>query len=506
MLIILDGWGISNDYFLSAIDQARTPFLDLCYRNYPTSKLKASGSCVGLPKGQMGNSEVGHINLGSGRKVLQTLKEINKSINNKSFNKKINNIFSKININTRVHITGLLSNGGVHSHIDHLFKLIKIFSKINMKNIFIHAFTDGRDTSPKNGINFIKKLLIKTKKYGGKLSTVVGRYYAMDRDNRWDRTKIAYNAMVESTGSYTNNILESIEKCYKNGITDEFLLPLILVDKNGKPISKIRNGDIVLCFNFRPDRSRQLTEIFIKNVVLKNNTKINLYRVFTMTCYNTEYYKKNVISIFNKKILLNTLGEVLEKESKKQARISETEKYPHVTFFFSGGREEPFNKETRIMCPSPNVSTYDLMPKMSAINIVNKIIPELKNKNFDFICLNFANPDMVGHTGNFNKTIIACEHVDKCLKLCTEEAIKNSYNVIIVGDHGNAEYMINKVDNTPNTSHTTSLVPFIIVGNNVKNFILRKCGALSDVAPTILKLMNLPIPYIMNGKSMIIEK
>ncbi|WP_113738230.1 2,3-bisphosphoglycerate-independent phosphoglycerate mutase [Blattabacterium clevelandi] len=514
ILIILDGWGLasSEKYYRSAIHMAKTPFIDYCYKHYPFSQLQASGLSVGLPEGQMGNSEVGHINLGSGRKVIQSLEEINNSIQNKLFQKKVNSIFDYVlDTKKRIHFIGLLSDGGVHSHINHLFYLLKIVHQKRIKNVFVHAFTDGRDTSPKKGIFYLKNLLSFMKKNIGKLSSVIGRYYSMDRDKRWERTKIAYDAIVHSKGYYCkyDNILRYIEDSYNKGITDEFLKPIISIDNFGNPISKIKKEDVVFCFNFRSDRSRQLTE-FLTNNLEKNSKSNSLFKIdelnlyyITMTCYNPEY--KNVYVLFKKKNLSNTLGEILEKEGKKQIRISETEKYPHVTFFFSGGREIPFFGETRILCKSPKVSTYDLKPEMNAKQIVNKIIPELKRKEVDFICLNFANPDMVGHTGKMKETIKACEFVDYCTKICSEEAIKNSYTVIIVGDHGNADYMINS-DGSPNTSHSNSFVPFILLDQmfkNNKNILLKKIASLSDVTPTILQLMNLPKPNMMNGISII---
>ncbi|WP_185865837.1 2,3-bisphosphoglycerate-independent phosphoglycerate mutase [Blattabacterium cuenoti] len=503
MLIILDGWGISSSINSSAIEQANTPFINYCSNHFPFSKLEASGSYVGLPKGQMGNSEVGHISLGSGRKVIQSLEKINISIESGFFRKKVSAIFDKICLSKkRIHFIGLLSDGGVHSHMNHLFILLKVACEKKIKDVFIHVFTDGRDSSPKKSIFYINELIKKTKKYVGKLSSVIGRYYSMDRDHRWERTKKAYNAMVYSKGIYTKNIFSSIEESYKNGVTDEFLPPLIITDNEGSPISKIEDGDVVFCFNFRPDRSRQITELFIGYNSFLDIRKINLSNYISMTCFNSKY--KDIHVLFEKDCLSETLGEILEKEGKKQIRIAETEKYPHVTFFFSGGREVPFDKETRILCESPKVSTYDLKPEMSAKNIVKKIIPELKKKNSDFICLNFANPDMVGHTGKMKETIKACEYVDKCTKLCSEEAIKNSYTVVIVGDHGNADYMINP-DGSPNTAHTTSLVPFILLDQDIKkqNSLLKDRGSLSDVAPTILQLMKLPIPHVMSGTSII---
>ncbi|WP_185857141.1 2,3-bisphosphoglycerate-independent phosphoglycerate mutase [Blattabacterium cuenoti] len=508
ILIILDGWGLSSpkNYYSSAIEQAFTPFIDFCSKNYPYSKLKASGCYVGLPKGQMGNSEVGHINLGAGRKISQSLEKINISIKNNLLIKKIDVFFDEISISKkRIHFIGLLSDGGVHSHMNHLFYLLKIAHEKKIKNVFIHVFTDGRDSSPKKSIFYIKKLLNVAEQYVGKLSSVIGRYYSMDRDHKWERTKKAYDAMVHSKGIYTKNIILSIEKLYDKGITDEFLSPLIIVDENEVPVSKIKDGDVVFCFNFRPDRSRQITELLTgNNVLFSDMKKLNLLYYITMTCFNPKY--KGIHVLFEKEYLLDTLGEILEKEGKQQIRIAETEKYPHVTFFFSGGRETPFNREIRILCESPKIPTYDLKPEMSAKNIVKKIIPELKRKQSDFICLNFANPDMVGHTGKMKETIKACEFVDICVKHCSEEAIKNSYTVIIVGDHGNADYMIN-LDGTPHTAHTTSLVPFILLDKNIKkrDLFLKEEGVLSDVAPTILQLMGLPIPKIMSGTSMIIK-
>lgn len=508
ILIILDGWGLSSyqNYCSSAIEQAFTPFIDFCYENYPYSKLKASGCEVGLPKGQMGNSEVGHINLGSGRKVTQSLEKINASIKNNSFIKKIDVLFDEISIyKKKIHFIGLLSDGGVHSHMNHLFYLLEIAHKKKIKNVFIHIFTDGRDSSPKKSVSYIKKLLNVTERYVGKLASVIGRYYSMDRNQKWERTKKAYDAMVYSKGIYTKNIIFSIEKFYNNGVTDEFLSPLIIVDDNEVPISKIKDGDVVFCFNFRPDRSRQITELLTgNNILFSKEKKLNLSHYITMTNFNPKY--KGIHVLFETEYLSDTLGEVLEKEGKQQIRIAETEKYPHVTFFFSGGKETPFNREIRILCESPKVPTYDLKPEMSAENIVKKIVPELKRKKSDFICLNFANPDMVGHTGKMKETIKACEFVDKCVKYCSEEAIKNSYTVVIVGDHGNADYMINP-DGTPHTAHTTSLVPFILLDKDIKkqNILLKKEGVLSDVAPTILQLMELPIPEIMSGTSIIVK-
>ncbi|WP_185850821.1 2,3-bisphosphoglycerate-independent phosphoglycerate mutase [Blattabacterium cuenoti] len=504
MLLILDGWGLSSkNSEYSAIELAHTPFIDYCYKQYPFSKLHASGYFVGLPENQMGNSEVGHISLGSGRKIIQSLEEINRSIDNEDFFEKINPIFDYvISFKKNIHLIGLLSDGGVHSHINHLFSILDVAYQKNVSNVFIHAFTDGRDTFQKSGIFFLKNLLEKTKKSVGKLSSVMGRYYSMDRDKRWNRTKIAYKALVYSEGEYTNNIIHSITSLYKNGVTDEFIPPIIIVNESGVPVSRIDKGDVVFCFNFRSDRSRQITELLTNNSkkIFSFSKKLDLMYI-TMTCFNPIY--KNVHILFKKKNLSNTLGEVLEKEGKKQIRIAETEKYPHVTFFFSGGREKPFDKERRILCNSPKISTYDLKPEMSAEKIVKKICPELKKKEVDFVCLNFSNPDMVGHTGKMLETIKACEFVDLCTKICSEEAMKNYYTVIIVGDHGNADCMINK-DGSPNTNHTNSLVPFILIDSTYKNKnCLKKIATLSDVSPTIIQIMGLQKPKIMNGCSII---
>ncbi|WP_185868356.1 2,3-bisphosphoglycerate-independent phosphoglycerate mutase [Blattabacterium cuenoti] len=505
ILIILDGWGIASehDLNLSAIHHAHTPFFDFCYKNYLTSRLFASGKHVGLPEKQFGNSEVGHMSLGSGRKIIQNLKKINTAIQTGIFRKQIDILFEKIR-KRRIHFIGLLSDGGVHSHINHLFYLLKMAYEKKMKNVFIHAFTDGRDTIQKSSISYIKKLIQTSQKYVGRLSTVIGRYYSMDRDLRWDRTEIAYNAMVYSNGVFTSNIFNAIEKSYEQGITDEFFRPFIIVDQHNHPIAKIENEDVVFCFNFRSDRSKQITELLTKSSKNSYKRRLNIHQYITMTCFNLKKNQKNIDSLFKKEILSDTIGGILESIGKNQIRIAETEKYPHVTYFFSGGRENPFEKETRILCPSPKVSTYDRKPEMSAFLITKKIIPELKRRNSDFICLNFANPDMVGHSGNINATIKACEFVDKCMKLCVEEAIRNSYSIIIVGDHGNADCMVN-YDGTPHTSHTMSLVPFILIDESIKknNFFLKDKAVLSDVAPTILELMNIPIPEIMNGKSII---
>ena len=501
--MILDGWGIATNKAVSAIDQAKTPFINSLYTRYPHSKLEASGLAVGLPVGQMGNSEVGHMNIGAGRVVYQDLVRINKAIEEKELdnNAVLLDAFSYARKNNkRVHFMGLVSDGGVHSHINHLKGLITIASNYGVENLFIHAFTDGRDTDPKGGMDYLKDLTGHLKKTGGKLASIIGRYYAMDRDKRWERVKLAYDLLVNGVGEKTTDPLQAVKKSYDNNVTDEFIQPVVVVDEAQKPVGTIGEGDVVLCFNFRTDRGREITEVLTQqDFPAQNMKKLSLYYI-TLTNYHDSF--KDVKVIFDKDNLENTLGEVVSKAGKKQIRIAETEKYPHVTFFFSGGREEPFAGESRILCPSPKVATYDLAPEMSANEIKDKIIVELNKKEPDFICLNFANPDMVGHTGVFQAAVKACETVDSCAQQVTESALKNGYTIIIIADHGNADVMVNE-DGSPNTAHTTNLVPCILVSGDYKGKI--KNGKLGDLAPTILTLMGLSIPAQMSG-DVLIEK
>ncbi|MBX2941051.1 MAG: 2,3-bisphosphoglycerate-independent phosphoglycerate mutase [Cyclobacteriaceae bacterium] len=501
LLMILDGWGIAKNKKVSAIDHAHTPYIKSLYEKYPNGKLEASGLAVGLPAGQMGNSEVGHMNIGAGRVVYQDLVRINKAVVEKELD---NNPvllesfkYAKEN-NKQVHLMGLVSEGGVHSHLNHAKALCTIAKDNGVENLFVHAFTDGRDTDPKSAVGYLTDLQDHMNKTTGKLASVVGRYYAMDRDKRWGRVKLAYDAMVNGIGEMSNDPIAAIETSYKNGVTDEFLKPIIAVNPSGKPLAVIKEGDVVICFNFRTDRGRQITMALTQqNFAEQNMHTLPLYYV-TLTSYDDSF--KGVRVIFEKDNLRNTLGEVLSKMGKRQIRIAETEKYPHVTFFFSGGREIPFEGESRILCPSPKVATYDLQPEMSARDIRDKIIPELERKSADFICLNFANPDMVGHTGVFGAGIIACETVDQCNEAVTEAALKNGYTIIIIADHGNADIMINE-DGSPNTAHTTNLVPCIVVSSDYKGRV--KDGKLGDLAPTILTLMGIPIPSEMTGNVLI---
>lgn len=503
LLMILDGWGLAVNKKVSAIDHAKTPFIGSLYSRYPNSKLEASGLAVGLPEGQMGNSEVGHMNIGAGRIVYQDLVRINKAVEEKELDN--NPIlleafdYAKKN-NKNIHLIGLLSDGGVHSHIKHLKGLLTIAHQHAIKNIFVHAFTDGRDTDPKGGAAYLKDLLAHCIKTTGKLASVVGRYYAMDRDRRWERVKLAYDLLVKGSGKKTTDAISAVEQSYAESVTDEFIQPLVLVDEKYEAIAIIQEGDVVLCFNFRTDRGRQITQALTQQDFPEQGMKKLKLHYVTLTNYDDSF--QNVRLLFDKDNLNNTLGEVVANAGKKQIRIAETEKYPHVTFFFSGGREEVFAGESRILCPSPKVATYDLQPEMSANDIKNAIIPELHKREADFICLNFANPDMVGHTGVFEAVVKACETVDTCAEAVTKAALENNYVTIIIADHGNADYMIND-DGTPNTAHSTSLVPCILVDKEYKGAL--KNGKLGDLAPTILTLIGLPIPKEMTG-TVLIEK
>jgi 2,3-bisphosphoglycerate-independent phosphoglycerate mutase len=501
ILMILDGWGLGTDPKVSAIAAAKTPFVDSLFENYPHSKLEASGLAVGLPAGQMGNSEVGHMNIGAGRVVYQDLVKINLAVENNTLADEpaIKDAFeyAKKN-NKKVHFIGLVSDGGVHSHVNHVKGLCNIAHQYGLKDVFVHAFTDGRDCDPKSGLGFVKELQASMAKSTGKIASVIGRYFAMDRDNRWERVKLAYDVMVHGTGTHETDAVKAIEDSYNAGVTDEFIKPVVIVDANDKPLAKIETGDVVICFNFRTDRGREITVALTqKDFQEQNMVKLDLYYV-TMTNYDDTF--KNVKVIFDKDNLSNTLGEVLEAAGKKQIRIAETEKYPHVTFFFSGGREEPFKGEKRLMAASPKVATYDLAPEMSANEIKDKIIVELKSKDPDFIVLNFANPDMVGHTGVFEAAVKACETVDSCTAAVVTTALENGYSAIVIADHGNADYMINE-DGSPNTAHTTNLVPCILIDKEYKKAI--KDGKLGDLAPTILELMGVSKPKEMTGQSLL---
>tara|TARA_B110000908_G_scaffold171931_1_gene236593 strand:- start:395 stop:1912 length:1518 start_codon:yes stop_codon:yes gene_type:complete len=500
ILMILDGWGTSPDPKVSAIDHAETPFIDSLYKNYPNASLRTDGLHVGLPEGQMGNSEVGHMNLGAGRIVYQDLAKINLAVRNNTLSKEkvLTDAFKYAKQNNKnVHFLGLVSNGGVHSHINHLKGLVDAANEYGVQNSFIHAFTDGRDVDPKSGKSFISDLQNHISNTNTEIASVTGRYYAMDRDKRWERVKLAYDALVNGIGEKSKNIIESIQKSYDASTTDEFIKPILLTDSNNQPITTIKDDDVVLFFNFRTDRGRELTEMLSQKDFHEYNThKLDLHYV-TLTNYDASFKGMNVV--FNKDNLTETLGEVLEKNNKKQIRIAETEKYPHVTFFFSGGQEKPFKGETRILRNSPKVATYDLQPEMSAYELRDALIPELKKGEADFVCLNFANGDMVGHTGVMKAAIKACEVVDECVKDVITVALENEYTTILIADHGNCETMINP-DGTPHTAHTTNPVPIILIDNELKNI---KDGVLGDIAPTILKLIGLEKPTQMTQESLV---
>ena len=498
--MILDGWGHSPDPKVSAIDHAKTPFIDSLYHNYPNAELRTDGLNVGLPEGQMGNSEVGHMNLGAGRIIYQELTRINLAVAHKTLNqeKVLQEAFAYAKMNKKdIHFLGLVSDGGVHSHIDHLKGLIDATQEYGLDNVFIHAFTDGRDVDPKSGVRFISEIENYCKNTTAKLASIVGRYYAMDRDRRWERVKKAYELLVNGIGIHSQNAVDSIQDSYAKDITDEFIDPIVMTDENNQPLAIIKEGDVVLFFNFRTDRGRQLTEVLTQFDCHEHNMhKLNLYFV-TLTNYDETF--KNINVIYTKDNITETLGEVLEKNHKKQIRIAETEKYPHVTFFFSGGREEPFEGETRILRNSPKVATYDLQPEMSAFELKDALVAELQKEEVDFVCLNFANGDMVGHTGVMEAAIKACEAVDTCVKEVIETALAHNYTTIVIADHGNCETMINP-DGSPNTAHTTNPVPVILVDKDLKYI---QNGVLGDIAPTILDLMGIEKPEAMTRHSLL---
>lgn len=500
ILMILDGWGKSPDPKVSAIDNANTPFVDSLYENYPNANLLTDGMNVGLPEGQMGNSEVGHMNLGAGRIVYQDLAKINLAVQENTLKdeKVLQEAFSYAKNNDKaVHFLGLVSNGGVHSHINHLKGLIDAGHAYGLSNMNIHAFTDGRDVDPKSGKAFLEDIVAYGKDKNANLATVVGRYFAMDRDKRWERVKKAYDVMVHNTGEPSSDIGATLQKSYDAGTTDEFIEPIVMVDENGKATAKIQEDDVIVFFNFRTDRGRELTQVLSQESMPEYDMqKLDLYYV-TLTNYDENF--KGVKVVYDKENIKETLGEVLEKAGKKQIRIAETEKYPHVTFFFNGGREAPFEGEQRLLCPSPKVATYDLKPEMSAYDIRDSIIPELKKKEVDFVCLNFANPDMVGHTGVMEAAIKACEVVDECAKEVVTTGLENGYTTIVIADHGNCDTMIN-ADGSPNTAHTTNPVPLILVDPELKAI---RDGVLGDIAPTILKLMGVPQPELMTREALV---
>jgi 2,3-bisphosphoglycerate-independent phosphoglycerate mutase len=501
ILIIMDGWGLGKVASADAIQHANAPFTKSLYSTYPNSTLITCGEAVGLPDGQMGNSEVGHLNLGAGRVVYQELQRINVAIREGAFAKNEQLLRSIRHAKTSgkpFHLLGLVSDGGVHSHINHLKAIIDVCKAEGLTDVFVHAFTDGRDCDPKSGLGFITDLQQHLNQSVGKIATVSGRYYAMDRDKRWERVKLAYDALVKGEGEKATDAIAAVEQAYQQEITDEFIKPTVIINEAQQPLATISNDDVVFCFNFRTDRCREITEVLTQN----DFPEFNMYRLqldyTTMTQYDHSF--KHVQVVFENDDLKNTLGEILQQNGLKQIRIAETEKYPHVSFFFSGGREIPFEGEERIMVPSPKVATYDLKPEMSAYEITDALIPKIEEKSADFICLNFANADMVGHTGVFSAAIKAVETVDKCVERVVTAAVENGYTVFLTADHGNSDFMINE-DGSPNTAHTLNLVPLFVIDKTWRGQV--KPGKLGDIAPTILTVMGLPIPKEMTGNVLI---
>ncbi len=497
ILIIMDGWGLGQVKAADAIQHAHVPFVSSLYHQYPNTTLTTCGEEVGLPEGQMGNSEVGHLNLGAGRIVYQELQRINVAVKDGSL---ANNpallaaIEEARKPGKKLHLLGLVSDGGVHSHTNHLKALCSIFHEQGLQNVYIHAFTDGRDTDPKSGLGYVESLEDHLKTSTGTIATVSGRYYAMDRDKRWERVALAYHCLVHAKGNQAGSASEAIAKSYEAGVTDEFILPTVITDTNGQPRATISEGDVVIAFNFRTDRCREITEVLTQQAFPEHQMQPLQLHYTTMTQYDQTF--KNVHVIFENDNLINTLGDVLAAYGKKQIRIAETEKYPHVTFFFSGGRELPFEGESRIMAASPKVATYDLQPEMSAAELTEKLLPEIAAESADFICLNFANADMVGHTGVFEAVVKAVETVDRCVAKIVTLALEHGYTIFLTADHGNADYLIND-DGSPNTAHTLNPVPLFVIDKTWKGEV--KPGKLGDIAPTILSFMNIPVPSDMTG-------
>ena len=499
--MILDGWGTSPDPKVSAIDQAQTPFIDSLYSKYPVASLRTDGLQVGLPEGQMGNSEVGHMNLGAGRIVYQDLAKIKMAVDNTTLKdeKALRNAFEYAKkYDKNVHLLGLVSDGGVHSHINHIKGLLDAANDFGLENVFLHAFTDGRDVDPKSGLGHIKDITNHMHSTVGKLASVVGRYYAMDRDKRWERVKLAYDLLVHGKGEATSDIESAIQSSYDQDITDEFIKPIV-IHENNAPVATIAEDDVIIFFNFRTDRGRELTQMLSQQHMPEFETKkLPLYYV-TMTNYDDTF--EGIHVVYDKENITETLGEVLANAGKKQIRIAETEKYPHVTFFFSGGQEEPFSGESRILKNSPKVATYDLQPEMSAFELKDALIPELEKEEVDFVCLNFANGDMVGHTGVMEAAVKACEAVDTCTEQIVSTALAHGYTTLLIADHGNCETMINP-DGSPHTAHTTNPVPFIMIDNEKIDI---KDGVLGDIAPTILDLMDVKQPEAMTRASLVVK-
>lgn len=501
LLMILDGWGIGDATKSDVIASTATPYWDSLMANYPHSKLEACGEFVGLPDGQMGNSEVGHLNIGGGRVVYQDLVKINIACRDNTIleNPEIKSAFSYAKENGKqIHFMGLVSNGGVHSSLDHLFKLIEISKVYGLDKTFVHCFMDGRDTDPKSGKGFIEQLEAQLAKNIGKIGSIIGRFYAMDRDKRWERVKEAYDLIVKGIGKPATDMVKAMEESYAEDVTDEFIKPIVHVDAAGKPVGTIQEGDVVIFFNYRNDRAKELTIALTQTDMPENGMNtIKDLQFYCMTPYDSSFTGVHIL--FNKENVTNTLGEVIEKAGLKQLHIAETEKYAHVTFFFNGGREEPFNNEDRILVPSPKVATYDLKPEMSAYEVKDKLVEAIGTQKYDWIVVNYANGDMVGHTGIYSAIEKAVVAIDQCVNETVEACKANGYDVIIIADHGNADYAVNP-DGTPNTAHSLNVVPFVYVGDQNAKV---KDGKLADVAPSILSLMGISQPSEMTGETLI---
>jgi 2,3-bisphosphoglycerate-independent phosphoglycerate mutase len=502
LLMILDGWGIGNQTPENVIYSTPTPYWDSLVATYPNSQLRASGEDVGLPEGQMGNSEVGHLNIGAGRVVYQDLVKINIACRDNSIlkNPEIIKAYSYARDNKKkIHFLGLVSDGGVHSSLDHLLKLCDIAKEYGIEDAFVHCFMDGRDTDPRSGKGFLEQLEQHTAGSAGKIASVIGRYYAMDRDKRWERVKEAYDLLVKGVGTPAANVVEAVQNSYNNGVTDEFIKPIVAVDAEGKPLAKIEAGDVVIFFNYRNDRAKELTVVLTQQDMHEYDMHTLPLEFYCMTPYDSTFVGLNVL--FDKDNVQNTLGEYISGLGLKQLRIAETEKFAHVTFFFSGGRESEFEGEERILVPSPKVATYDLQPEMSAPEVADKLVAALNTQKFDFVALNFANGDMVGHTGVYEAIVKAVKTVDECVEKVVEAAKANGYEVIIIADHGNADNAVN-ADGSPNTAHSLNPVPFVYVSEN-KNATVQN-GILADVAPSVCQILGIEKPTEMTGKGLII--